>query len=723
MIPIVKFRTIRSRVVFLLPVLNLIYLVLATVLIYNFTDSFMIILLLPVAILPGLVTVFIYNEKVFKPVCLMTDVSNNIRKDYDEPGINIEKNDEIAGLAVSMNRMIDSLVFQLNQQERCSDIIETMVSSIDLEEFSGMILKSIVAATGSGMGTFYILSRDGDEFIHLNSTGFSSKSIDGFYAGKLEGEFEKALATREIVVTKNLSERSKMKFKAFLGGKLPKEIITIPVIVKNNTAAVISLSTYDEYTEEVLPLLLKIRPFMNTAFSNIISIDEVRRLAGKLKEKNQLLEARGEALEYQTDELQRHSEMFRKQHVEVDIQKHRVEDANKLKSEFLSNMSHELRTPLNSILSLSRLILRQSRERLSRDEIDYIEIIERNGDKLLTLINDILDLSKIEAGKIDLNPKKIGVSYIITMITENLEQTADDKGIKINIVKPDDLPPIITDEARFYQILQNIVGNAVKFTEDGSVIITCSYDFERVHITVEDTGIGIDEEELPFIFDEFRQIDGTLARKFDGTGLGLAIALKSAEMISGEIRVESSRGVGSRFFISLPILWQNGDEKAPVSDNSFINRNKTDPEAYEGSFTACDTSMLPETDKFDESFRIMVIEDDPDNVTTIQAVLESRYETIVAYDGIEGLDMIKKEHPHLVLLDIALPRMSGFDVIKRIKQDESISEIPVIAFTALSMKGDRERILKAGCDDYISKPYNIEYLLDKIEQWLKVNNG
>ncbi len=649
--------------------------------------------------------------------------------DYYER-IDIDRSDEIGDLAASFNGVADSIVSQLRVEKVSSDIIEVIVSTIDLHEFSRKVIGKVMEVTESNIAAFYVLSEDEREFRHFNSIGLDAQYSESFHAGRLEGEFGRALSTREITVTRDLDENSLVLLKTVLGNVLPREIITFPIIVHNMSAAVISLASLKGYPAETVRILEHIRPVMNTAYSNILAIEKTRRLADELKDKNFQLESKKEALELQTVELKRHADRVKQQNFEMEIQKAKVEEASKLKSEFLSNMSHELRTPLNSVLALSKVLILQAGDRLTEEENDYVRIISRNGEKLLMLINDILDLSKIEAGKIYLHPKKISIRGTLGMIVENLEQMAEEKKIRIVLSCRADLPEIVSDESRVYQILQNIIGNAVKFTEEGSVSISASVDDERLRIAVEDTGIGIDEADLPHIFEEFRQLDGTLARKYEGTGLGLAIAVKSAELISATISVESEKGKGSRFEVIFPLVWtprrdalehtapgpypRSADAASPSGVEEPFYDTSHGPR--KGGQPGGGTLLYGDTPG-GETPSIVVIEDDPDNMTTIRAVLKDGYRIFEAVDGRSGMELVQRHLPELVLLDIALPGISGFTVIKELKSNALTRHIPVIALTALSMKGDRERILRAGCDDYLAKPYNIEELTDKIAHW------
>ena len=382
-----------------------------------------------------------------------------------------------------------------------------------------------------------------------------------------------------------------------------------------------------------------------------------------------------------------------------------VENVKKLKNEFLSNINHELRTPLNSILTLTRVLLMKTGNRLSEEERrDYLEIIERNGKNLLSLIVDIIELSKIESGAVDIRPRDIAVQKLIELIIENFEQTVDEKGITLSLECAPDLPLIESDEHCLLQIFQNIIGNAVKFTERGGVSISISGDGYRMAVRVADTGIGIAEEDLPSIFEEFRQLDGTLERNFEGTGLGLTIASRLVHLLSGSIDVESAKGKGSVFTVYLPLKW-------PGTADS--NGREVPDEPGEPADQKEAVSRGEEAGRR----RILIIEDDPDSMIIVKLLLAEEYDVIEAADGRSGLARALNDGPDVILLDMALPHMNGFMVVRQLRENGATRNIPVIAMTALSLEGDRRRIIEAGCSDYLAKPLRVDLLREKVREW------
>lgn len=392
---------------------------------------------------------------------------------------------------------------------------------------------------------------------------------------------------------------------------------------------------------------------------------------------------------------------LQEQNFELTEQRKTVEEANRLKSEFLSNMSHELRTPLNSIMSLATILAIEAKDTLSEEHNEYLEIIERNGKKLLELINEILDLSKIEAGKAEISLSEISVNHILGIIKDDLSVMADEKGLSINLDASDDLPKVISDESKLHQVFTNVVGNAVKFTLSGTIDIGIKHVSENIDVEIRDTGIGISEEELPYIFDEFRQVDGSFARRFEGTGLGLAITYKTLKLLGGRIQVKSKLGKGSIFTISVPIKW---------FDQGAIISAKKQPAPK------IDQKKVPVSGDIPN---ILVVEDNPDNMTSIKAILKGRFNILESSDGASGIMQASKHIPDLILLDMILPEKAGVDVVKALKGNKSTRHIPVIALTASVLKHNKEAYFEAGCDDFVAKPIDQKVLLQTMTKWLE----
>jgi signal transduction histidine kinase/DNA-binding response OmpR family regulator/HAMP domain-containing protein len=805
---------------------------------------------------------FLLTE-VRKPVEELSTAAEKFQKGDLYARSGYMSDNEFGKLSASFNGMAESVAFQMELKDINEKISDVILSANDLSSFRKNLLKSLFDVTDSQMGAYFLLNRTNNLFEPVASIGVDHERLLPFDASTLEGELGKVLTTRKMAHLKDIPKNALFNFRTFTGTISPKEIISFPIVIDDAVMGVVSIASIKPYSARAVAVMNQPwASLVSTAFDNLIANDKTKQLAGELRESNQELQAQQEELEAQAEELRKQSEELQAQNVELERQRVALEEASRMKSQFLSNMSHELRTPLNSVLALSRVIMMQAKTKLTEEEINYLEIIERNGKNLLTLINEILDLSKIEAGRMDVNPKPFSLRLTLENIVESIGPLAAEKHIKIRMGIPDDLPLLESDEIRVSQILQNIVANAVKFTDAGSVTVSAESSSGMVSVRIDDTGIGIAEEDLPHIFDEFRQVDGSSARRHEGTGLGLAIARKAARMLGGNITVQSAPGKGSTFVLALPVAWGG---KAPlyesaatgkpsglqsmakydiedsipstvpprillVEDNEAaiiqikyvlesagyiidVARGGRDAIAFV-SHTIPDgivlDLMMPEIDGFEvlEKIRgtdktekipvliltakdltqkdlmrlssnniqqlvqkgdvdresllskiramiggrekleagnlkfeprnlkadagkrpslsdasrpatILVVEDNPDNMTTIKAILQNRYRIREATDGEKGLMMAAETGPDLILLDMALPGMDGLTVVRRLKDDEALGRIPVIALTAQVMKGDRERILEAGCDDYVSKPIDPEGFLKKIGKWLK----
>lgn len=369
-----------------------------------------------------------------------------------------------------------------------------------------------------------------------------------------------------------------------------------------------------------------------------------------------------------------------------------LERANRLKSEFLANMSHELRTPLTSILGFSSLLNQQIFGKLNDKQLLYSHQIHQSGQHLLNLINDVLDLSKVEAGQMTLDINPISV---VDLCEETLAfVSAQVQARKLNVhrtIEPD-LNLLMADELRVRQMLLNLLSNAIKFSHEGGEIgLEAKAQAGFLYLTVWDRGIGIPEDKHKLLFQPFQQVDGSLSRRHEGTGLGLALTKRLAELHQGTVEFRSQEGKGSSFTIRLPFNLYPGAVDLATSPSP----GDADPASTPSS----------------EPSRILVVEDHPVNAMLLQDVLKHwGYEVYHAIDGQQAIAHLTEHSVDIILLDIQLPGVDGFEIARQIKASAAWQEIPIIAITALAMPGDRDRCLAAGLQDYVSKPVNYEEL-------------
>ncbi len=608
-----------------------------------------------------LVAVFTANA-ISHPVLEMTAAARKIREGDLSARNNTRRIDEFGFLGQVIDEMTDSVQSQIEVQQMTSEIIAVMVDSKTPDDFSRNILEKLLEVTGSNCGVFFIHEKENNRFRRLFSIGMDIDLLDSleFRAGVIEGEMGAALVTRKISHTRDIPGDTVFKLKTFMGTAVPGETLTIPIIVDDAAAAVIFLATLDKYTEDNLKILNNTLLSLNTAFSNILGHINTAKMAEHLKEKNQEITIINDELKHQAEEL--------------NAQRGQLAEADRLKSEFLSNMSHELRTPLNSILALSQLMIAKGTGKNPGKEAENLEIIERNGRILLGLINDILDLSKIESGRVELNRTRFTPGEVVGMSLESITQMAESKGLRLQSSITEN-PAIYSDIGRVRQILSNLLSNAVKFTDKGKVSVSVTASGDTVSFAVSDTGIGIDAGDLPYIFDEFRQVDGSSTRPFEGTGLGLTISQKFARLLGGRILARSEPGKGSTFTLELPV---RHDEEVEPEAKPAAKQTPDVPGVVPGPAP-----------------RVLVIEDNEVATMQIRSALEENgFEVSTAADGREGLDIINKTLPDAVILDLMMPHIDGFEVLSQIRSNPGTAGVPVLVLTAKELTGDEMSRLK-----------------------------
>ncbi|MCE2974840.1 MAG: response regulator [Pseudanabaena sp. CoA8_M7] len=392
--------------------------------------------------------------------------------------------------------------------------------------------------------------------------------------------------------------------------------------------------------------------------------------------------------------------------------KEAAEKANMAKSQFLANMSHELRTPLNAILGITEGLQDQIFGEINEEQIKACQILENSAYHLLSLINDILDVAKIESGQINLEYSIVSVDQLCQTSLTLIQQQAHKKGIQILINLPINLPNLRVDERRICQALINLLTNAVKFTpKGGTITLEVTFPFVKqemkssrtyIRFSIIDTGIGIASEDIDRLFKPFIQVDSDLNRQYEGTGLGLTLVKRLVELHGGDVSITSQLGVGSCFTIDLP--YEEVEVLLPAEVKKLSPSEQLRPS------TQSDQLSSP---------LVLLAEDSEANIISISTYLHAKeYRLVVAKNGEEAIALAKSQRPNLILMDIQMPRLDGLEAIRQIRLDPNLVHIPIVALTALAMSGDRKRCLEAGANEYLSKPVKLKELSLAIEKLL-----
>ncbi|WP_207425568.1 response regulator [Pedobacter sp. SYSU D00535] len=545
-----------------------------------------------------------------------------------------------------------------------------------------------------------------------------------------------------------------VKISSGSGESKPQHLYVVPLLLNQSVEGIIEIGSIQPFPPSTLDLLEEVSRTLAITLHTAKNrarvqelLEETQAQAEELQAQHSELENINTELEVQSSKLQASEEELKVQQEELlqanqeleerskmleeknqlivernlDIQKkaEELEQSTRYKSEFLANMSHELRTPLNSILLLSRLMAENVEENLTDDQIEYAKVIQSSGNGLLTLIDEILDLSKIEAGKMDLEFADTYIKDVTDDLRALFAPIAREKNLefKINVIA--DVPGrIVTDKMRLEQILKNLISNALKFTPKGYVElrINPAQHPDYIQLSVKDTGIGIPEEKQEHIFEAFQQADGSTKRRFGGTGLGLSISRQLAKLLGGEIVLKSKAGEGSEFIVTIPVA-----PLAKPSQESVTTQTNWQQEVVEYPATPApalpirhivptvpqqvpdDRDQITETDK-----SILIIEDDTNFVKALmEFTRKSGYKCLVAVRGDDGIELAKTFKPRAILLDIQLPVKDGWEVMEELKSNTATRHIPVHMMSSLEMK--KESLIK-GAVDFINKPIAIEQM-------------
>ncbi|MFJ8267226.1 ATP-binding protein [Peribacillus asahii] len=670
----------------------------------------MLIVFSVLAVLLNMIIGLIISRNLTKNLSKITNVikkmTENSSNEMEIPKIDVNSRDEVEDIATAFNKMTYSIK-EKSWLETSIVEMATMYQGIhDLKTLGQRFITKITSMINANYGVFYVKQGTGEErFYSIASYAFNGQNSGQSSFGYGEGIVGQAGLEKRTIYLTDLPE-DYIKIISGVGSASPTNLMVIPVEYEGEVIVVIELAKFQEFTPIQQTLINQV--------ANQIGVT-VKSVSGRMQIENLLKESKDltEELQSQSEELQLHHNELVCMNEKLEEQAKQLELTSNYKSEFLANMSHELRSPLNSLLVLANLLAGNTEGNLTEQQVVFADTIYKSGNDLLQLINEVLDLSKIESGKIDIIPGEALLKNICLFAEHQFLPLAKQKGLHLSIQLDENLPETIrTDQYRLQQIIRNLLSNAIKFTAEGVVTL----HVHQVHVenmnttiafSIKDTGIGIPKEKQKLIFQAFQQGDGTTSRKYGGTGLGLSISQDLASLLGGNIKVESDLGQGSIFTLYLPIY-----ETSNIKETAFAI------EVIDGNER--ETVALDQEDTLFIGKKILVIDDDMRNIFAITSALENKQmEIVFAQNGKDGMSVLKENSDvDVILMDIMMPEMDGYETIYAIRKMPEYKKLPIIALTAKAMAHDKEKCIEAGASDYISKPVYIDQLLSLMRVWL-----
>ncbi|MES1925058.1 response regulator [Salinisphaera sp. T31B1] len=715
----------------------------------------------------GLLTVNAIIRRVTRPLTQLTDITSRLAAGERDIHVHFRRRrDEIGSVARALEHFRQIILEQDRQdwirdhRARLSVLMQRFGND---RELGDQLLGQLAELCGAGYGALFTpasLADDETRFALLSRYGYSDDAEQVFAAG--EGLVGQVLVTRRQILLEAVPE-GYLPVRSGLGAARPSVLLIVPALVNDRVSAILELALFRQPSQSELDLLDTLMPNIGLAFMSLARMRRTAELLDQsraqtqaltaserqLREQQDTLEKANTELRMQSEELAAQSEELRASEEELKVQSEELQATNEelrqkqdlmsdqqvelsrlhseseqraealarasqYKSDFLANMSHELRTPLNSLLILSRSLADNDEGNLEADQIEAASIIHESGSNLLALINDILDLSKIEAGKMRVNAERCRIVDLVARLHRYFDHVAERKQLAFAVEIADDTPAeIMTDAGKLEQIVRNLVSNAIKFTEHGRVTVTFApvdpstvlrseglTPGDGLAVHVRDEGIGIPADRLEQIFQAFEQVDASTSRTYGGTGLGLSISRELARLLGGEVHVESRLGEGSCFSVYVHrelVAASEAGGDSPISGRAASVREPA--VEYGAAITERPARPTPEPGR---SPHLLIIDDDAVFARVVAEAARKRgFECTIAGDGERGLDMVRQQLPDAIVLDLGLPGMDGWAVLDRLKANERTCKIPVHIVSAAD---DTGRSQQSGAVGYLRKP-------------------
>ncbi len=681
--------------------------------------------------------------------------------------VRVEARGEVAALKDTLNEMIRNLG-ETTRQNVEQDWLKTnrerftrMLQGQDnLADVATMILSELATLVSAQHGVFYSITNptDGSDPVLELQAGYGNEERRRLSTSIRLGEGlvgQCAKEKKRILLTEVPPDY--VRINSGLGASPPLSIIVLPVLFEGSLRAVLELASFSSFSVTHQTFLDSITASIGIVLSTIQASALTESLLAQSQSLAEELRSQQAELRQSNEDLERQASLLAERNREASNRNQDIEQSKRLleqkaaqlaissryKSEFIANMSHELRTPLNSLLILAEQLEHNPDRNLTDTQVQYASVINSSGRELMSLLNSVLDLAKVESGTVSAEWAVFSIGDLRTRLLREFEPVAEDRGISFSIdVTPGTPETIVTDPQRLRQILKNLLVNAFKFTEHGSVdiqvgltdggwsdeTISLGSASSVVSLRVSDTGIGIDDEQQQRIFEAFAQGDGSTARVYGGTGLGLSISRELAYLLGGEITVSSTPGQGSSFTVFLPT---NGPATTPAVLKAVSPERNPNPlvrpPAPPAPIVEAEAHHVGPDDVVATAvagMKILVVDDDFRNVFALSALLEQgQAEVTVAESGAEALAALRWAPDFdVVLMDIMMPIMDGYETIRAIRTMDNLEALPIIAVTGKVIDGERQRCLDAGADDYVPKPISTADLLRALQPWMPARN-
>ncbi|WP_067728938.1 response regulator [Oceanobacillus damuensis] len=685
----------------------------------------------------------------------MSNIANG-HKDLDTK-VEVISNDEIDEVAKSFNQMSESLKEQRNREQdllwtktHIADITTNLSGAKTIETLSETFLSNLLPLVEGNHAVFYVKEEEDDNqdsiFKLRASYAFKERKhmTTHFRAG--EGLIGQAVLEKSPIILSKVPA-DYITVKSGLGEAPPLNLYVLPILFEGDVKGVVEISSFQSFNDNQRVLMEELISDLGILLESVMGrirqaklleetqvlMEEIQAQSEELQSQQDELKATNEELEQQTNTLQRSEEklqiqqeeleqtnteleekakslaeqnkMFVQKNNELEIARANLEEkakelaiSSKYKSEFLANMSHELRTPLNSMLILSNLLYDNKNKNLSEKQVKYAKTINSSGKDLLTLINDILDLSKIESGKMDVYPSEVPLAALTEFVEANFRPVANDKNLQFNISMEDNMPEFIySDELKIQQVLKNLLANAFKFTKEGKVTLEIETHHRSgkkpgVIFSVTDTGIGISREDKKVIFDAFQQADGTTSRKFGGTGLGLSISKEIAALLGGTITVESEEEIGSTFSFSISDYEKDTltDVTASVTETA-VAVESSDKRSDSPIITMNEPVYTASKEINGHIKRLLLVDDDLNQRNSLMELVGEMDVIIKAVStGKEALEELKGNPFDFMILDLGLSDTTGFDLLDEIMENQAYENLKVFVYTGRDLTTKEE---------------------------------